>query len=309
MTDGEGAGVAIGSRVHGTLFGLAVADALGAPLEFKSAARCRQAVAAGLTMGGGGLWDPGEWSDDTDMALALAESLVANGGFDLEDIAGRYIRWADSGPKDIGITTGAALKGSTGAAQAQERARQYHEATGRSAGNGTVMRCAPLAFAAGSDAEIGAMAVADAALTHFDPAAGSASSALCAALRVLAAGDPPDEAIAVAIAMVDAHPQLTAAADAARQADQDSLAALAENQLGACWTAFGVALFAVTQFDDYASGVGWAIGLGGDTDTNGAVAGALLGCRFGIDGIPPEWRDGLAEPDRIERAAEGLGRA
>ena len=96
-------------RVRGCLLGLAVADALGAPLEFSSADRASEQVAAGLELTGGGGWGPGEWTDDTAMALCLAESIADRGLLDQDDVCARYIAWADSGPKDIGNITRAAL--------------------------------------------------------------------------------------------------------------------------------------------------------------------------------------------------------
>src|SRR6516164_7773923 len=92
-------------QARGTLLGLAVGDALGAPLEFSSPATATAAAASGLEMSGGGPWLPGEWTDDTAMALCLAESIVDHRLLDLDDLACRYAAWAASGPKDIGIAT------------------------------------------------------------------------------------------------------------------------------------------------------------------------------------------------------------
>jgi len=89
-------------------------------------------------------------------------------------------------------------------------------------------------------------------------------------------------------------------------ADFDELAALAASEIGACWTALGVALQALERIDDYERGVLWAISLGGDTDTNATVAGALLGARHGVDVIPRRWLDTLRGRERIEAAAAGL---
>ena len=91
--------VATPSRVYGAMLGLAVGDAIGAPFEFKSAEVCTAAVEPGLEMTGGGPWLAGEWTDDTAMALALAESLGKRRGFDAEDVASRFISWADSMPR------------------------------------------------------------------------------------------------------------------------------------------------------------------------------------------------------------------
>jgi len=285
-------------RARGGLLGLAVADALGAPLEFAAPARAATAVEAGLEMTGGGSfgWLPGEWTDDTTMALCLAESIGAHGLLDLDDVTRRYADWASSGPKDIGNATSAALRGASSAAEAREQARTYVERTGSGAGNGTIMRAAPIGLAASSLAEAVDAARADAVLTHGDARAGHASAALCGALLSL------DEPLPAARAECAGEPKLLEALDA----DAAELAALAANQTGACWTALGVAMHALTEIDDYERGVLWAISLGGDTDTNAAVAGALLGARHGVEAIPKRWLDVLRRRDRIEAAAASL---
>lgn len=285
-------------QARGGLLGLAVADALGAPLEFTSPAQAAAAVAAGLEMTGGGSfrWLPGEWTDDTTMALCLAESIGEHGLLELDDVTHRYAEWASSGPKDIGNATSAALRGASSAAEARERAQSYVERTGGGAGNGTIMRAAPIGLAATSLAEAVDAARADAALTHGDPRAGHASAALCAALLSL------DEPVAAARAECAGEAKLLDALDS----DEDGLAELAAHEMGACWTALGVALHSLTEIDDYERGVLWAISLGGDTDTNAAVAGALLGARHGLESIPERWLEALRGRDRVEAAAAGL---
>lgn len=291
-------------RIRGTLLGLAVADALGAPLEFESAERAGRAAEDGLEMSGGRMWAAGEWTDDTAMALCLAESIADRGLLDLDDLARRYVEWASSGPKDIGITTGTALRGAKDAAGAREQAKRLHDQSGQTAGNGTIMRVAPIALATTSRSAAAGHAREEAPLTHFDPAAGAASAALCAALLAIMAGDDP---IAAADRETAGHERLAEAVEAAREHDLEKLAALAAGQeRGTCWTTLGVALYALEAIDDYERGVTWAISLGGDTDTNAAVAGALLGCRHGVDAIPGRWLAPLRERERIEQAARAL---
>jgi len=289
-------------RIRGSLLGLAVGDALGAPLEGAPPERAKQAVEAGLEMVGGRSWAAGEWTDDTALALALAESIAAHGLLDTADVAARYIEWAHVG-KGIGNTTAAALRGAKDEADARARAEAFHEATNRSAGNGTVMRAAPIGLAAPTVAAAADAAREDARLTHYDPAAGTASAALCAALVAMR-----DEGNALAAATVQAceHDRVHDAIAAAR-GRPDTLAELAAGEeMGACWTTLGVALHALEVIDDYEQGVLWAIGLGGDTDTNAAVAGALLGCRHGAGAIPERWLEPLQERERIEQAALAL---
>lgn len=286
------------------MLGLAVGDALGAPLEFSTAEQAAASVANDIEMTGGGTWKPGEWTDDTALALALAESIAVFGLLDTEDVAARYTAWADSGAKDIGIITRMALEGATSADESRFRARQYHEETERTAGNGTIMRAAPIALAARSLRQALDAAREDAVLTHFDPAAGMASAALCASLLAIAAEEDPLEAAAM---QVQGHDKLAEGVAAAQRRDEGFLARQAVGpEIGVCWTTLAVGLHSVCAYRDYEEGVSWAIGLGGDTDTNGAVAGALLGCKHGIESIPERWLEPLKERAKLERVAEAL---
>jgi ADP-ribosylglycohydrolase len=158
----------------------------------------------------------------------------------------------------------------------------------------------------GPDAQAAAVDAArrDAVLTHADPAAATASAALCAALVALRTDLDP---LAAAREQARGHPRLEQMLDAVAARDVVPVAAPAAGpEAGACWTTLGVALAALEVGDDYARGVCWAIGLGGDTDTNAAVAGALLGCRHGPRAIPARWVAPLQDLERIERAAAGL---
>jgi len=291
-------------RYRGAMLGLAVGDALGAPLEGASPAVAARAVSAGLDMSGGGWWAPGEWTDDTALALALAESLVERGLLDIDDVAGRYMAWANTDGKGIGRTTRSALVGATDAEDARRRARAHYQQTRMAASNGTVMRVTPIGLAARTLAEGVDAAQRDAKLTHADPIAGATSAALCAALLAVRADADP---LVAALSQAVGDPLLTAALDHVRSRDQAALAGLAAGaQAGACWTALAVALHVLIAIDDYEAGVSWAIALGGDVDTNAAVTGALLGCRHGADAIPARWLAHLHARDRIERAAAGL---
>jgi ADP-ribosyl-[dinitrogen reductase] hydrolase len=297
--------VAHRDRIRGALLGLAVGDALGAPLEQASPAVAAAAVADGPEMAGGGAWAPGEWTDDTAMALALAESIAARGLLDSDDVARRYIAWATSDGKGIGRTTRYALVGAADADDARWRARAHYEATGLAAGNGTVMRAAPIGLAARDAAEAVDAARRDAELTHGDPVTAAASAGLCAALVALRGGADP---LAAARDQARGDPRLEGALAVAAAQEVPALARLAGDQAGACWTTLAVALYSLVAIDDYVRGITFVIGLGGDTDTNAAVAGALLGCRHGEGAIPPRWLGALRDRERIERAAEGLSR-
>jgi ADP-ribosyl-[dinitrogen reductase] hydrolase len=277
---------------------------LGAPLEQASRAEASATVERGLEMSGGGWWAPGEWTDDTAMALALAESIGARGLLDIDDLAQRYIAWANTDGKGIGRSTRAALVGARDAEDARARARAHHAATRMAAGNGTVMRATPIGLVAADVDEAAEAARRDAELTHGDPAASVASGALCVTLLALREMRDP---LAAARGHAGGHVRVAGAVDAAARGDHATLGERAGSaEGGACWTTLALALHALVATDDYATGVAEVIALGGDTDTNAAVTGALLGARHGESAIPSRWLDNLRERGRIENAADGL---
>jgi len=165
-------------RVAGALVGSAVGDALGAPFEFGppgefSARFPRPARGVHTEMCGGGSlgWEPGQFTDDTQMALLVAESLAEKGDLDEADIFDRFRSWLDADPPDVGNQTRAVL----GSGRPWHTAAAEHfERSGHAAGNGSLMRTTPAAI---FFSRFGSAATTDAArrisaLTHGDPAAG-----------------------------------------------------------------------------------------------------------------------------------------
>jgi ADP-ribosyl-[dinitrogen reductase] hydrolase len=132
----------IRDRARGGLLGLAVGDALGGPLEFRSAEQIvdRHGGPVSDMIGGGWLsLRPGQVTDDTDMACALARSLVERGGYESEAALANYVRWLKTEPPDIGITIRAVLEKVAAGVDVADAARQVHEQSGgRSAGNGSL---------------------------------------------------------------------------------------------------------------------------------------------------------------------------
>ena len=287
-------------RAVGAVLGTAIGDALGAPYEFGMAPLGPD----GPAMIGGGLGNfaPGEWTDDTSMAWAILD--VAATGADLRSeaaltsIARNFRAWYDAGPADIGIQTrrvlAAAGREPTAAAMTAA-SRELHEATGRTAGNGSLMRTAAVALPHLDDAA----AVADAAravsaLTHHDPRAQEASALWSLAIRhAILAGELD---LRAGLNHLDAE---AAAYWAERidEAEQLPPGRFAPN--GWAVTALQAAWSAIVHTPVPTSGpecghlpgsLVTAIGIGDDTDTVAAIAGALLGARYGASAIPAPWR-------------------
>ncbi|GAB7190858.1 hypothetical protein NUM3379_15650 [Kineococcus sp. NUM-3379] len=278
-------------RVSGALIGAAVGDALGAPFEFGPPHWFSDrfpAPARGVSTemcGGGQLgWEPGEFTDDTQMALLLAQSLVEHDGLDEADVFARFHRWAEANPPDIGVQTRAVL----GSGLPWDRAAAEHFRTGgRAAGNGSLMRTTPAAirFArAGREATMDA-ARRISALTHGDPAAGEGCAIFHEVLRALLDGDDVDAALAGALLEVpgEFRPKWAAVCSAAWHPED------ATEPNGAVWPTLGSALWALRNSTTYEEALRLAVDLGGDTDTVACVTGALAGARAGITGIPARW--------------------
>ncbi|AJT68226.1 hypothetical protein T261_6616 [Streptomyces lydicus] len=178
-------------RALGAVLGSAVGDALGAPFEFGApgAYTARFRVGIGAPHAGGG-WDLGEATDDTQMAVLTARSLLERGGLDLPDLFRRFQRWAAAGPKDIGLQTEDVL----GSGLPWDRAAAAHfETTGKAAGNGALMRAAPSAVYFAGHGRTATMEAGRrlSALTHGDPAAWEGTALFHELIRIaLDAGDP-----------------------------------------------------------------------------------------------------------------------
>ncbi|MFC5004877.1 ADP-ribosylglycohydrolase family protein [Dactylosporangium cerinum] len=275
------------------MVGSAVGDALGAPFEFGPAGAFRRKFpdAAEATMEAGGGWEAGEGTDDTQMALLVADSLLERGGFDGADMFERFCRWVAAEPKDVGLQTEAVLTSGL----AWDLAAADHAAHNqRAAGNGSLMRTVPAAVfhARGGRAATMDAARRISALTHGDPAAGEGCAIYHELLRVaLDGGDPLDAVDGALDAVAPAHRARWARVLAA---DWDPDQATESN--GAVWPTLGCAVWAVRTCDTYAEAVAGVIDLGGDTDTLAAVTGGLAGAVHGVDDIPEQWRRAVFVP-------------
>lgn len=275
-------------RAVGAVLGSAVGDALGAPYEFGPAG---ELTARGEEMRGGGGWDPGEATDDTQMAVLVGESLLEHGGLELADIFGRFQRWAAGEPKDIGLQTEDVLTNG----EAWDLAAALHfQINARAAGNGSLMRASTSAVYFAADGREGTMDAARriAALTHGDRAAWEGTAVLHELVRVtLDGGDP----LAVLPEVLDAvHPDHRERYRTVLGPDWHP--GLATEFNGAVWPCLGSAVWALRTTGGFADAVRAAVDLGGDTDTVAAVTGTLAGARYGQSALPREWTTPLHVP-------------
>ncbi|MFE2626385.1 ADP-ribosylglycohydrolase family protein [Streptomyces sp. NPDC059374] len=281
-------------RAAGAVVGAAVGDALGAPFEFgpPGAFSARFPVpGSGGEMCGGGGWDPGEATDDTQMAVLVAESLLEQDGLDLPDIFARFQRWATADPKDIGLQTEDVL---TNGMPWDLAAAIHFQVNQRAAGNGSLMRASTSAvYFAGAAQEVTMDAARRiAALTHGDRAAWEGTAIFHELIRVTFKGIDPVAALADILTRV--HPDHRGRYAAVLAPDWHPDRATEFN--GAVWPCLGSAVWALRTTDSFEEAIRAAIDLGGDTDTVAAVTGGIAGAYYGLDAIPTHWSRSLHVP-------------
>jgi ADP-ribosyl-[dinitrogen reductase] hydrolase len=297
--------VDIAERITGSVLGLALGDAVGAPFESRRAADVPDPLPA-LELPWMGL-PAGSTTDDTAMARNLVRSLAAQGSFDPDDLVARHLEWFRSGPPDVGAFTRRVLSRVDGGQDAFEAARSVWEERGPevSAGNGSVMYCAPLGLAYVDRAEeLPEVGLKLSALTHYDERCGTAVLAVTLTVAALARGQSSEGAVTAALtAVVDRNggeelEYLVEMAGVGRRIDGPDQ--------GFCLFTAGVGLQSLLGTGDFEAEVRRVVSLGGDTDTNAAVAGALLGTVVGENGLPQAWLDRLRDLTAIRAEALSL---
>ena len=306
-------------RATGALLGLAVGNIIGLPSEFYSYYEVRDAYPDGVIEP-----DPREarrpMDDDLAQAVDLAEAM-ASGGDCVADFARRIVRWLDENGRGCGITTSEVVSLLARGVPVPEAARQVYESKGRIAPNGAVMRCAPVAVARLNDAErLIADSAATATVTHYAPLCQWSCIIINAVIAQLIRGRQPDLAGILAAARSDGSTDLAAKSrsDGIPSAVFDAIATGVRPPADMTWMrrdhrlightllATQAGLWAAATPMDFEEAIVEVISVGGDTDTNGAVAGAVLGARYGASAIPERWLACVPERERIKRLSAEL---
>jgi ADP-ribosylglycohydrolase len=245
------------------------------------------------------------------MALCIAESLVENGGFDGADVAERFVAWLESGPFDIGLMTRDSLSRIRDGTPWDEAGREVWEARaeGSNAGNGSVMRCAPYAIAFRDDEdELVRVSRGSSAITHADPRCQWGCVILNRTLAGLIRGEEDPLGGALGISR-EAPDELLEAIDAVDQ----TVRGRPTSHLGPNLATTGyvvdslqAGLFYGLTCESAESAIVDAVNSGGDTDTVGAIAGAVAGARFGVGDLPERWTTIIDESDRIRGLTDRL---
>jgi ADP-ribosylglycohydrolase len=299
------------SRARGAMLGLVAGNQLGVPTEhLGSPEAIRKAFPNGLR----DLAPPPKnspYDDDAAMTLLLGESLLASKGFDAADVARRWVKWMKVDGRGVGLTTKRALTLIDRGKEPFEAGRlAYQENPGRSAGNGSVMRCLPVALRYHDEIDrLIRVSTQQAAITHADERCTWGAAAVNLAVRELLHGNIyfVDEVLHT---IGDRAPRVLRDAihRVPRESENDLPIAVA-GEAGYVVHCVEIAFWFVNHDRTLEEALIYLAQAGGDTDTNAAVAGALLGARYGETALPPRWMEQLVGAQGIAKLAEELVRS
>ncbi len=297
-------------RFYGSLIGLAVGDAMGAPLEFKSPGSF-EPVSEMMGDGPHHL-EPGEWTDDTSMALCLAESMIETGKFDPVDQLSRYLRWYQNGYLsvndkcfDIGNTTREALM------IFEETGEPYPGPENEySAGNGSLMRLSPVPlFYMSNPKDAIEMSGKSSRTTHNHPLAVDACRYMGGLIQGALIGTSKDELLSKRYSPVEGYWEEVPLETKIDEVACGSFKELEPPEIrgrGFVVKSLEAALWAFYKTDSFEGGCLLAVNLGEDADTTGAIYGQLAGAYYGFSNIPKTWTKKLAKHEMIKSIVKKL---
>ncbi|MDD3337102.1 MAG: ADP-ribosylglycohydrolase family protein [Eubacteriales bacterium] len=297
----------LADRIRGALYGVAVGDALGAPLEFMSAEGIRQQHGYVREMIGGGWLDvrPGEVTDDTQMTLAVAKGIVEQPDDPIPAIGRRFVEWYASRPKDVGATCATSIRKAVAIAQdkANPSSKDWMNASewtdrsmgGRSAGNGSLMRTAYVGLYYVDENDAFNTAGAISKMTHYDRVAAQDCQAYSVMLQRMVTEPSIEKRFGIIRDVFRIWP-------CGERYDIDELSCddYSPEPTGYVVDSFAAALHCVLTTYSFEDAVAKAVNLGGDADTIAAITGGLAGAIYGFMSIPDRWAQKLEPKYRKE---------
>lgn len=312
----------IEDRIRGCIFGQALGDALGFGAEGLSKTEVLETYKGGLVdfgqvqaHGMRALRKRGMWTDDTSQMLCILESLVEKRAIDPRDVARKLTRWLVDDGFGCGQLVYSVLSEPDYLLRPEETARRIWEQSGKTrAPNGAVMRTSVVGIWHYDDLQhVASNAGKICKITHADPRCVASCVAVSVAAASLINSSTPNWAIHQAATFASAEDKdcgnlvLSSCAATLEELDLDHGCSQGEqDRIGYTYTTVAAAFWAVYNTSSFEDGVVAVINEGGDADTNAAVAGALLGARFGFSGIPQRWVDGLAEARYLHSEVDDL---
>ncbi len=328
-------------RVLGCFLGLAVGDALGSPHRHQSHYQIEAKYPQGvqeMSGGGKGRLSPGEWTSSTAQALAAAESLLADKGFEGLDITMRLTKIAERHRDTLTFELTDILRRLDEDPEAWPKVarRAWYESGGTFAGNGCLTRAIPAAlYRAGDLKDMIADTISIVHITHWDPRCVEAAIAVNFLAMQCVSGQFTNESLAVAGAFLDSlrreadfkaivfdyepgkFSQVSMDTPMRSYEEERDAVPLALKRIERmtsddlnvtpnCAHTMACAVWALCKARNFAQGVSSVVSRGGESDKTGALAGALLGARHGLSGIPKHWLAALLDRPRLSTIAEQL---
>lgn len=295
---------------------MAIGDALGATLEFLTKEEVRRKYGRLKEIVGGGWLNlrPGDWTDDTEMTLAVAEGILANPHDPVQYIGEKFLDWFKANPPDVGNTIRSVFIKYQELRDWHKAAEAVHREGARTAGNGALMRTLPLAFAYRDPAELYMMCTYVARMTHWDPEAALTCFIYCLLVREFLSGSNNKlsawkEATHKYFAFVPNN--FSAVAKTLIYEKLSGIEDWPENRLnpsGYTVDTLACALWCFFHGESFEETLVSAVNLGGDADTVGAVTGGLAEVYWGFKDIPERWlvKFSPTQVARLERIAEAF---
>lgn len=300
----------IKNKMLGVLYGNCIGDALGTRYEFSSKEKATNKVTQDiqnnfLPMLGGGPFktEPGQISDDAEMTISLLTSIVNNSSYDQDDVAQQYIKWFNTNPVDIGNTIKRSLRTRNLSQNSAEMIKNSKELNISSLSNGVLMRVSPLGVYAAhskiSSSELKDLVDQECDLTHPNPIIKDAVFIYCMAIKYAILGIDKESIYKkllkkvteprVKIVLKDSRDNLYPSYLIDDKIKEIYVCPDSKKYQGYFGIAFQMAFYELFNSKDFESALVNIIKMGGDTDTNAAISGALLGAYYGLDSINKNW--------------------
>lgn len=280
------------ARIKGGMYGVAVGDALGGTTEFMTEREIKEKYGYLTEIIGGGVWnlEPGEVTDDTMMTLCVADGLLENKEEPMEAIGHFFMEWYQSRPKDIGNIIHRVFEKFEG--DWFEAAFIAHMDMGQSGGNGSLMRCLPVALAYKEVGDIDRVTIMQSRMTHYDPRCAEVCVMYNRIAQRLLLGEDLETSIKAEVAGSEYEESIKALPDCPPS--------------GFVVHTFRWVLHILLHTSNFEGVVQKAANLGGDSDTIGAIAGGLAGIYYGYEGIPVQYKNAILIRERLDQTISQL---
>lgn len=285
------------NRILGGLFGVASGDALGATLEFLSQEEGRKTYGYVKNIIGRGHWrlKPGQVTDDTMMTLCIAEGIIENPECPIEAIGNKFVKWYNTNPKDIGMTCELSIKKYIETCDWKKASLYVHNVSkGRTAGNGTIMRCIPIALYYRDYNKMVDVTRQQSRMTHYDEKASDACVIYNTVVYKYLNGEPKEKAILGTIGSSENYK------DVMNMKKEELIPS------GYVVDTLRCAIWCFMNNSNLENTVCEAANLCGDADTVAAVTGGLAGVYYGYNSIPKRWKDKIVVKNKLINIGERI---